>query len=160
MPAPVVLVPDESHDEEEPTHFLIHVVLIDDGIASEFGQVVCESRLNSPQQWDGIVRRLRMGIRRLEDGELIMDLRCAVLPGCGWATRNVRKLAELDKACGFSVASALGKLGATAVGTGEEIAGETNKNRNVPAVTFAANDLITPAAAWVIATLQPLHPRS
>lgn len=37
--------------------FLIHVVLIDEGKDAEFGQVVCESRLGSPERWDEICRR-------------------------------------------------------------------------------------------------------
>jgi hypothetical protein len=137
--------------------FVIHVVLIDEpGNSKEFGQVFCESRLASLDKWDDIVRRVRIGIRQLDDGELIMDLRCAVRPGGGRATRNVKTLAELDKITGLNVASTLKSIGATAIGTREEIASETNRNRNVPAVSFAIDDLVTPAAAWVLATLQCL----
>jgi len=136
--------------------FIMHVVLIDEGADAEFGQVFCESRLGSPQNWDDIVRRLRMGIRRLDDGELIMDLRCAVRPNGARATRNVKTLAEFDTIVGINVASTLKSIGATTVGTRAEIANETNKNRNVPAVSFAADDLVTPAAAWVLATLRCL----
>lgn len=140
--------------------FLIHVVLIDEGAGSEFGQVFCESRLGSPQGWDDIVRRLRMGIRRLEEGELILDLRCAVRPGGGRATRNVKTLAEPDQITGVNVSSTLRGIGATAVGTRAEIANETNKNRNIPAVSFAADDLATPAAAWVLTTLEALNQKA
>jgi hypothetical protein len=136
--------------------FLVHVVLIDEGEHSEFGQVFCASRLSSPQQYDDIVQRLRVGIRRLPDGELTMDLRLAVRPNGGRAAKRIVPLAELDAAAHIAVAGVLRGMGATAVDTRAAVFGDTSRARNWPCITFAATDLLTPAAAYVACTLLPL----
>jgi hypothetical protein len=136
--------------------FVLHVVLIDEGAHSEFGQVFCASRLNSPQQYDDIVQRLRVGIRRLPDGELTMDLRMAVRPHGERAAKRMVPLPELEAAAGIPVATTLRTIGATAVDARAAVFGDTSRARNWPCITFAANDLLTPAAAYVATTLLPL----
>jgi hypothetical protein len=133
--------------------FLIHVVLIDDDSEGEFGQVFCESRLGSPVVWDDIVRRLRVGIRRLSDGQLTMDLRSAVRKGGKPASRYCVPLAEIDRLNGLVTSALLIGLGAHAVGRREELFGETNHTHNWLAVTFPLDDIVTPAAAFVLTTL-------
>lgn len=133
--------------------FLIHVVLIDDDADGEFGQVFCESRLGSPQVWDDIVHRLRVGIRRLADGQLIMDLRVAIRENGDRAAKRIIPLKEIDKITGLGTAAVLRGVGAAAVGTRAELTGETNRTRNWPCVIFDATDLVTPAAAFVVTTM-------
>ncbi len=133
--------------------FLIHVVLMDEDGEGEFGQVFCESRLSSPTVWDDIVRRLRVGIRRLSDGQLTMDLRIAVRENGERAAKRIVPLAEIDRLVGLDTSAVLCGLGANAVGSRAELTGETNRTRNWPSVTFAADDIITPAAAFVLTTL-------
>lgn len=136
--------------------FIVHVVLVDDDApGTEFGQVFCESRLDSPQIWDDVVKRLRIGIRRLEDGMLTMDLRAAHRAPGGRASRNVVPFDELHRITGLDTKATLLALGATAVGTRQELYGEDNKWRNWPAVNFEADDLVTPAVSWVVTTLMP-----
>lgn len=137
--------------------FTIHVILVDDDLeGGEYGQVYCDSRNNSPQAWDDVVNRLRVGIRKLDDGLLTMDLRAATRASGARAARHVSTLQELDELAGIDVKSTLKALGAEAYGTREEIYGESNKCRKWPAATFSADDLVTPAAAWMISTLLPV----
>jgi hypothetical protein len=133
--------------------FLIHVVLMDEDGEGEFGQVFCESRLSSPGVWDDIVRRLRIGIRRLGDGQLTMDLRIAVRENGERAAKRIVPLAEIDRLVGLDTSAVLCGLGANAVGSRAELTGETNRTRNWPSVTFATDDIVTPAAAFVLTTL-------
>ena len=135
---------------------LIHVVLIDDGDASgEFGQVFCESRFSSPDSWQEIVRRLRIGIRRLESGLLTMDLRLAIREKGERAAKRILPIAEIDRLSGCDTRQLLLSLGARGVGKRQELTGETNRTREWPCVTFDANDLTTPAAAFAITTILP-----
>lgn len=136
--------------------FLLHVVLIDEDADSEFGQVYCESRLGSPQVFDDIVHRLRVGIRRVPDGLLTMDLRLAERQRGARATKRVVTLPEMDAALGINVAANLRRVGARAVGTRAEVTGDAARTRNWPCITFDANDLVTPAAAYLVTTLMPL----
>ena len=136
--------------------FLIHVVLMDEDGEGEFGQVFCESRISSPQIWDDIVKRLRVGIRRLEDGQLTMDLRVAVREKDQRASKRVLSLEKINALTHINVETALLSLGANAVGTRQEITGETNRTREWPCVTFDVNDLVTPAAAFVLTTILPM----
>ncbi|MEI6819795.1 MAG: Swt1 family HEPN domain-containing protein [Verrucomicrobiota bacterium] len=133
--------------------FLIHVVLMDEDGEGEFGQVFCESRLNSPTVWDDIVRRLRVGIRRLSDGQLTMDLRIAVRENGERAAKRIVPLAEIDRLVGLDTSAVLCRLGANAVGSRAELTGETNRTRNWPSVTFATDDVVTPVAAFILTTL-------
>jgi hypothetical protein len=136
--------------------FDLQVSMIDEGTAKEAGQVQCTSRNHSPQQWDDVVKRLRIGFQFLEDGEWMMELRCAVRPGGSRATRNVISLAEYEKKTGIRIEAVLKKLGARAVGTRAELFEDKGKNRNYPAATFLSGDSLIPAAAWVLTTLVPL----
>jgi hypothetical protein len=133
--------------------FLIHVVLMDEDGEGEFGQVFCESRMVSPHIWDDIVKRLRVGIRRLEDGQLTMDLRVAVREKDQRASKRVLSLEKINALTHIDVESVLIGLGANAVGTRQEITGETNRTREWPCVTFDVSDLVTPAAAFVVTTI-------
>jgi hypothetical protein len=107
----------------------------------------------SPQIWDDIVNRLRVGIRRLEDGKLTMDLRVAVREKGQRASKRVLSLEKINALTHINVESALLGLGANAVGTRQEITGETNRTREWPCVTFDVSDLVTPAAAFVLTTI-------
>lgn len=77
--------------------FDLQVAMIDEDSAKEVGQVQCINRNQCPQVWDDVVNRLRIGMQMLPDGEWMMELRCAVRPNVGRATRNVWSLAEHHK---------------------------------------------------------------
>lgn len=139
------------------TEFKIHIYLIDDpGDAGEIGQVFCDSRLGSPQSWDQIVRRLRIGIRQRENEDLYMDLRVARANASNRATRNVVPIDLLEKVSGIALERLLRDLGATDYGPRSIVTAETGRPRNWPAVAFAQDDLITPIAAFVAVTIAPL----
>lgn len=139
------------------TEFKIHIYLIDDpGDDGEIGQVFCDSRLGSPQSWDQIVRRLRIGIRQRENGDLYMDLRIARANATNRATRNVVPIDQLEKVTGIALERLLRGLGATDYGPRSIVTAEIGRTRNRPAVAFAQDDLITPIAAFVAVTIAPL----
>jgi len=102
------------------------------------------------------VRRLRIGIRQVDDGNLCMDLRTAEPKPDSRATRKVKPIAELSEITGINVANELTRLGACNVGTRADLTGETNKTRNWPCVVFEADDILTPVAAWAAVTVLPL----
>ena len=136
--------------------FDLQVAMIDEGSAKEVAQVQCTNRHQSPQIWDDIVNRLRIGIQPIADGEWMMELKCAVRPNGGRATRNVWTLADYQQKTGLRLESILTSLGATAVGTRAEITDDTGRNRNYPAATFLPGDSVIPVVAWVLTTLVPL----
>jgi hypothetical protein len=137
--------------------FILHVLIIDeDGPVAEFGQVFCDSRMGSPQQWDDIVRRLRIGIRKLDDGRLTMDLRVAHRPEGERASRKTLSLADFDNLTGVDSKKTLSAAGATGVGARQDLYGESNRMKNCLAVTFQPNDLLTPAAGFLLTTICPM----
>lgn len=137
-------------------HFSIQVAMIDEGTANEVGQVVCTSRNQSPQIWDDVVQRLRIGIRDAGEGQWIMDLRSVERPGGARAGRKVWSLAEYQSKAGINLQQTLKQLGAIAVDTRQALIDDKSRNRNIPAVLFQAGDAQVPAAAWALTTLVPL----
>ena len=137
--------------------FKIHIVLIDDPDEDqEIGQVYCGSRLSSPDRWDEVVNRLRLGIRQTESGFLYVDLRLAKPREDNLASRRIFPLPDIEDELGFDLREALLRLGANAVATREELTDETSRSRNWPCVTFDNDDLLTPVSAWVATTLETL----
>lgn len=135
----------------------VHICLIDDPEeGDEIGQVICNSRQGSPQAWDEVVRRLRIGIRQVDENRLCMDLRVATPRPDNRATRNVKPLDEMQEATGIDVAAELTRLGACAIGTRKDLTGETNRTRNWPCVVFESDDILTPVAGWAAVTVLPL----
>ena len=135
----------------------VHICLIDDpDEGDEIGQVFCDSREGSPQKWDEIVRRLRTGIRVIEDGRLSTDLRVAQAKENARASRRVIPLDELTEVCGFDLTSGLERFGDIRIGTREELIGITNKTRDWPCIVFDQDDILTPVAAWGAVTVAPL----
>ena len=137
-------------------HFSIQVAMIDEGTANEVGQVVCTSRNQSPQIWDDVVQRLRIGIRDAGEGQWIMDLRSVERPGGARAGRKVWSLAEYQSKTGINLQQTLKQLGAIAVDTRQALIDDKSRNRNIPAALFQAGDAQVPAAAWALTTLVPL----
>ena len=137
-------------------HFSIQVAMIDEGTANEVGQVVCTSRNQSPQIWDDVVHRLRIGIRDAGEGQWIMDLRSVERPSGARAGRKVWSLAEYQSKAGINLQQTLKQLGAIAVDKREALIDDKSRNRNIPAVLFQAGDAQVPAAALVLTTLAPL----
>jgi hypothetical protein len=137
-------------------HFSIQVAMIDEGTAAVVGQVVCISRNQSPQTWDDVVERLRIGIRDAGEGQWIMDLRSVERGKDGRVGRKVWSLAEYQSKAGINLQQTLKQLGAIAVDKREALIDDKSRNRNIPAVLFQAGDAQVPAAALVLTTLAPL----
>lgn len=137
-------------------HFSIQVAMIDEGTANEVGQVVCTSRNQSPQVWDDVVQRLRIGIRDAGEGQWIMDLRSIERPKGGRAGRKVWPLQEYQSRARINLQQTLTCLGAIAVDTRAALLDDKGKNRNFPAMLFEPGDSRLPAVAWALTTLAPL----
>ena len=138
----------------------VHLSLIDDPSPDEeAGQVQCDSRNGSAARWDDIVKRLRVGLRTLPDGEMHMDLRTAVPKVGGRPTREVLQLRELSAAVNLDAIQALKVLGATKVATRAEAWGDTSRVRNYPCVVFRRDALVLPVAGWVLTTVLPIDAR-
>ncbi len=131
----------------------VHISLLDDPEPDqESGVVMCVSRNSSPQKWDEIVKRLRIGIRCMPTGELQMDLRTAFAMDGNRPTRSVVPLLQLSRAIGVDVASTLKSVGANAVGTRESTTGDISRNRGWPCVLFPRDNLLPAISGWVLAT--------
>lgn len=137
-------------------HFSIQVAMIDEGTANEVGQVVCTSRNQSPQVWDDVVQRLRIGIRDAGEGQWIMDLRSVERPKGSRAGRKVWTLQEYQSRAGINLQQTLTSLGAIAVDTRATLLNDKGKNRNFAAMLFEPGDSRLPAVAWALTTLAPL----
>jgi hypothetical protein len=133
--------------------FIVHIAQYKGRGHAEWGQVYCESRLSSPQAWDEIVHRLRVGIRKTDDGSLTMDLRVVVSGIRDRASKKIIQIPEIDGLIGFKIKPLLKKLGAFDVGTREFVFGEDGRMRNYPCMTFEPTNLLAPAAAFVATTL-------
>jgi hypothetical protein len=133
--------------------FIVHVAQIKGKGYSEWGQVYCDSRLDSSQAWDEIVRRLRVGIRKTDEGYLTMDLRVVLSGIRERASKKILPLRDIDALIGFKIKPFLEKLGALNVGTREALFGEDGKMRNYPCVIFESSNLLVPAAAFVATTI-------
>jgi len=138
----------------------VHLSLIDDPSPDEeAGQVQCDSRNGSAARWDDIVKRLRVGLRTLPDGEMHMDLRTAVPKVGGRPTREVLQLRELSASVNLDAVQALKVLGASRVATRAEAWGDTSRVRNYPCVVFRRDALVLPVAGWVLTTVLPIDAR-
>lgn len=133
--------------------FIVHIAHYKGRGHAEWGQVYCESRLSSPQAWDEIVHRLRVGIRKTNDGNLTMDLRVVVSGIRDRASKKIIQIPEIDGLIGFKIKSLLKKLGALEVGTREFVFGEDGRMRNYPCMTFEPTNFLAPAAAFVATTV-------
>lgn len=136
--------------------FTVQVAVLNEGTAKEVGQVECTSRENSPEVWDDIVHRLRIGIRDQGQGQWIMDLRAVERAGAERAARRVWSMNEYMERKGINLQSSLKQAGGIAVDTRATLVNDQGRNRNIPAVLFNAGDFEVAAAGWVIATLEPL----
>lgn len=138
----------------------VHICLIDDPEEEdEIGQVFCDSRLGSPQQWDEVVGRLRTGIRKLDDGRFYMDLRAAQPRDGDRASRRVIPLDSLPETTGLDLTAELQRLGDCELGTRAELTGATNRTKGWPCMVFDSDDILSPVAAWVAITIATLQPK-
>jgi hypothetical protein len=131
----------------------VQISLFDDPEeGQESGMIICVSRNASPQKWDELVGRLRIGLRSTPDNTLQMDLRTAVAKDGDRPTRNVVPLKNLSHAVGVDAPTSLKLAGATAIGTREQVAGDTSRNRNWPCVQFPRDNLLPAVVGWVLTT--------
>lgn len=131
----------------------VHISLFDDPEdGQESGMILCVSRNASPQKWDELVGRLRIGIRSTPDNTLQMDLRTAVAKADGRPTRNVVTLKNLSHAVGVDAPASLKSVGATAIGTREQVADDKSRSRGWPCVQFPRDNLLPAIVGWVLTT--------
>jgi hypothetical protein len=150
--------------------FTINVYLIDEVDAQEkgeaegetileAGQVMCVSRHGSPEAWDAVVNRTRLGLYVAEDGNYYANLRhLQPRPDAPhMANWKLKHFPELQQLLGVDPAKELQRLGAVDVGSREDLTGEDGKTRGWPCVKFEPHDLLTPLGAYVLVALQALY---
>ena len=140
---------------EGDLELVIHMAVFEDSPHTEFGQVYCHSREYSSPEWDDIVGRLRIGIRRVDENWLTMDLRAAIRQNNDRASRRSLDFADLEQVTGMDLRSTFQRFGA-AINSREKLFGETNRNRNRLAVRFKPKDFVTPVVVWVLTTVATL----
>ncbi|MGC6548501.1 MAG: hypothetical protein ACON5D_04050 [Rubripirellula sp.] len=126
---------------------------------AEIGSVYCSSRSSSPEIWDQIVSRLRMGIYFEEGHGAWMNLPAAVPKAApGRCTRRQLPLSELNQRVATNVPDALALAGTSQVGTRFDLLGDDRKGvANKLCVVFDQEKLLVPVAAYILTTLCALH---
>lgn len=115
------------------------------------------SRCQSPDGFDDIVDRLRIGVHWAGDGRCTMRLRFPRrrelhrLPTLVQTTTD-----QLNEACGFDIADALVGAGADGVGTRQDLLSDVDRTRNELCVVFDATAPHVPAVAYAITPLAVL----
>jgi superfamily I DNA/RNA helicase len=118
--------------------------------------VTCGQNETPDKVWNRLVDRLRLGIKTLENGDLVMELRQARFTTGKWSNRFRATRGQLETGAGFDVPDLLRELGALRTGSKEDVYGETNRNRLQYCVTFAEGNTAVPLAAYAAVTVLPL----
>jgi superfamily I DNA/RNA helicase len=119
--------------------------------------IFCGSRHSSPERWDNLVRRLRIGVRRLPNCEWMMALKQNRVMRNGWCNRYGTSQQQLDQGSGLDSFAILRNAGASKVGTRQEVYGETRVNRNQLCVTFPDQAQFAGVVSYVLTTVLPFH---
>lgn len=112
-------------------------------------------RNSSPERFDVLVSRLRMGVQTADDGDCLVWLRVAD-PADPRPTRKQVSLAALQAMTDVDPVEHLMAVGATAIGTGSELGLPGKPTRNQLAVRFPQTAEIVPLAAFTLTTILPL----
>ena len=123
----------------------------------EIGQVFCTSRLDSPQQWDEVVGRLRMGIRNLGSSINYVSIRRAKPKANGKATRVTIDVGQLDSISGFKFKNTIKKCGAIALGSCEQVLKTNDKKKKWPCITYKDTNLLLPVVIWTGMTVAAIR---
>lgn len=111
-------------------------------------------RNRSPERYDTIVGRLRMGVSGLANGDLIVWLRVAD-PDEIRPTRKQVSLVALQDMTNIDPKMHLVKLGATRVGTASELGISQRAGRNQLGARFPPTAELVPVAAFMLTTILP-----
>ena len=109
----------------------------------------------SPERFDVLVGRLRMGVQATDDGDLSMMLRVAD-PADARPTRKQVSFAALHEMAGVDPAEHLTRFGATALGTGRDLGRARTRTQNQLMVRFPPSAELVPVAAFMLTTVLPL----
>jgi superfamily I DNA/RNA helicase len=118
--------------------------------------VTCGRNDTDDKVWNRLVDRLRLGVKTLGKGDLLMELRQARFTTGKWSNRFRATRDQLKTGAGLDVPNLLYALGALRTGTKEEVYNETNRNRRQYCVTFAEGNTAVPLAAYAAVTILPL----
>ena len=118
--------------------------------------ITCGRNDTDNKVWTRLVDRLRLGVKVLGNGDLVMELRQARFTTGKWSNRFRATREQLETGASFDVPDLLHDLGALRTGTKEEVYGETNRKRRQYCVTFAQGNTAVPLAAYAVVTILPL----
>jgi hypothetical protein len=135
----------------------LHLTLHDTTFMDGARDVSIQERNTSPERYDTIVGRLRMGVAALPEaeGSLMMTMR-TVDAGERRSTRKKTSLEALGVSCGLDVEDHLANCGATAVGTREAVLGAAGRQRNQLVVAFPVEAGLVPTAVYMVTTVLPM----
>jgi hypothetical protein len=119
-------------------------------------EVRAEKRFASPQRFDQLVERVRLGVRQLGGELLCVDLMQARLKSEHHCNLFVASAEELDAGAGIDVRASLTAAGAAEVATRAELLGDDSTRRNALCVTFPEDALLVPAIAFVLTRVAPV----
>jgi hypothetical protein len=132
----------------------LHLTVRDTTWANGERDVVACERHDSPQRFDTLIERLRLGISP-RDGDLYVELRHVRLKPNGRGNLFAPDEAMLDDGAGLSVRGELERFGATRVGSREELLGDTGRSRSRLGATFGRDAVLVPLVAYVLTRVAP-----
>ena len=150
---------DEGYDGEQAGTVQKFRVTTLDTLNMVFGIVTwpnARPEVRSIEMLDGLHKYQRLekagkwSFVPLPNGDWVGELNVLKIGGKDYPTLNSSNLAELNSLAQTDVITLLTKLGATALGTREELHGETNKQRNRLAVLVKPDAVEAIAAAFTI----------
>ncbi len=121
------------------------------------GVVWCRQKIAGPVPFGRLENRQRMGLYRLPEGDHLMEL--ATLrpsPSGEWSNAQRLPLSQMDDIVGGSVNELLASRGAKAVGTRQEVFGDTGRRRNAVAARLGEDPVPAALAAYCLTRVVPL----
>jgi hypothetical protein len=136
-----------------------------DGLLLELGDISWENgerslmvldRVHAPARFDGLVGRLRMTVQSVVEG-LCVELSAAGFSGTDRPSLRKADVPAMSWQIGIDIVDALSSVGATAVGTKEEVLGVRHQRRDYWCVVFDEDALHVAAVAFLLMRILPVH---
>lgn len=133
----------------------LHLRIADTSWSNGERDVRVEERYDSPQTFDQLVGRVRLGVYRAAE-LLWVELRQARMKVPNRCTLHHATAAELDAGAGVVVRAALLECGATEVGMREDVFGDSSRKRRFMCATFQEKATTVPVVAFVLTRVAPV----
>ena len=139
--------------------FTVQLAMVDDlqDDVREIGHVYCESRHGSPDEWEQIVSRLRMGIYCEEDRGAWINLTVANPRPNDRCNAVKLEFDHMVEQTGVDLQKVLHELGDAQVGTRMALLDHAGRVASKPCVVYDIDRMIVPVATFVATRISAMH---